>query len=144
MLGDAFNSLKNYKKADDSFDAALKIREDATTLNNYAYYLSVRNERLSDALKMSGRSLKLRPDTKTFLDTYGWILFKQGKYGKAKEYVEKAIEGEGDADVFEHLGDIHFKLNNASKALEYWQKAKKIGIGSGKLDKKIQDGKLYE
>ncbi len=144
ILGDAFNSLKEYKKADENFEASLKIKEDATTLNNYAYYLSLRNERLSDALEMSGRSLKLSPNTKTFLDTYGWILFKQGKYKKAKEYVERAIEGEGDADVLEHLGDIHFKLNDTAKALEYWQRAKKVGGNSGKLDKKIQDGKLYE
>lgn len=145
MMGDAYNSLKDYKKADRNFDEALKIKEDASTLNNYAYYLSVRNERLADALKMSEKSLKLMPDTKVFLDTYGWILYKQGKYEIAKGYIERAIEGDGDADVLEHLGDIHFKLNNTAKALEYWQRAKKVGGGGTELlDKKIRDGRLYE
>lgn len=144
MMGDANNSLKNYNKADENFEASLKIKEDATTLNNYAYYLSLRNERLNDALKMSGKSLKLQPEAKTFLDTYGWILFKQGKYKKAKEYVEKAIEGDGDADVLEHLGDIYFKLNETTKAQEYWLRAKKVGGGSDMLDKKIREGNFYE
>ena len=144
MLGDAHNSLKEYKKADENFENSLKIKEEATTLNNYAYYLSLRNERLNDALKMSKRSLELRPKTPTFLDTYGWILYKQGKYEKAKEYIEKAIEGEGDPDVLEHLGDIYFKLNDVAKANEYWQRAQKIGGGSELLEKKIRDGQLYE
>jgi tetratricopeptide (TPR) repeat protein len=105
----------------------------------------LRKDRLGDALKMSEKSLKLMPNTKTFLDTYGWILYKQGKYKKAKEYIERAIEGEGDADVLEHLGDIYYKLNDASKALEYWQRAKKVGGGGSEfLDKKIREGQLYE
>lgn len=144
MMGDAHNSLQEYKKADQNFDKSLKIKEEATTLNNYAYYLSLRNDRLEDALKMSKRSLELRPKTTTFLDTYGWILYKQGKYEKAKIYLEQAIEGVGDADVLEHLGDVHFKLNDVTKANEYWQRAKEVGGGSDMLDKKIRDGKLYE
>ncbi len=145
MMGDAYHSLEDYKKSDEKFEAAIKIKEDASTLNNYAYYLSIRNERLEDALKMSEKSLKLMPDTKTFLDTYGWILFKQGDYKKAKIYIEKAIEGDGDADVLEHLGDIYYKLNDESKAKEYWQRAKKVGGGGSKmLDKKIEEGKYYE
>jgi len=145
MMGDAHHSLKEYKEADKNFDASLKIKEDASTLNNYAYYLSLRNERLDDALKMSERSLKLMPDTKVFMDTYGWILYKQGNYKKAKTYIERAIEGEGDADVLEHLGDIYYKLNEVAKAKDYWQRAKKVGGGgSGQLEKKIENGTLYE
>jgi tetratricopeptide (TPR) repeat protein len=145
MMGDAHHSLEEYQEADKNFDASLRIKEDASTLNNYAYYLSLRNERLEDALKMSGRSLQLMPDTKVFLDTYGWILYKQGNYKKAKGYIEKAIEGEGDADVLEHLGDIYYKLNEPQKAQDYWQRAKKVGGGgSDQLDKKIQNGTLYE
>lgn len=144
MMGDAHNSLKDFKKADENFDKSLAIKEDATTLNNYAYYLSLRNERLKDALKMSKRSLELRPSTPTFLDTYGWILYQQGKYADAKTYLEKAIVGESDPDVLEHLGDVYFKLKNVSKATEYWQRAKSLGGGSDKLDQKLREGKLYE
>lgn len=54
---------------------------------------------------MSKKSLVLQPDSKSFLDTYGWILFQQGKYAEAKTYIEKAIKagGEEDGTLFEHL-----------------------------------------
>ena len=35
-------------------------------------------------------------------------------------------------------------LAQADKALEYWEKAKEKGEGSGILDKKISEKKVYE
>lgn len=145
-LGDAYNGLKNYSESDAHYDKSLNLQEDATTLNNYAYYLSLRNTRLEDAQKMSGRSLELAPDVKTFLDTYGWILYKRGNYIEAKKYITKALNDDfsGDADVLEHLGDVYFKLNDVDNAKYFWQKAKEMNGGSQYLDKKITEGTLYE
>ncbi len=144
LLGDSYNSQKKYKNADENFDKSLAIQEDAGTLNNYAYYLSLRGEQLDKALKMSKRSLELSPGNKTFLDTYGWVFYKQGKFDKAKEQIEKAIEGEGDADVLEHLGDIYYKLKDTDQAVKYWSQAKAAGGTSEFLEKKIRDKKIYE
>jgi tetratricopeptide (TPR) repeat protein len=146
-LGDTYNSLKQYKESDESFDAALKLFPlDATTLNNYAYYLSVRNERLTDAEAMSKKSLELQPNSKSFLDTYGWILFQQGKFEEAKKYIEKAIQsnGEEDGTLFEHLGDVYFKLNDLLNAKKYWQMAKDKGEDNSILINKIKSGKINE
>jgi len=147
-LGDIYNLQKNFTAADSSYDKALQLAPDnASYLNNYAYYLSERNTRLSDAEKMSKRSLELRKDEPTFLDTYGWILYREGKYDKAREYVQKAIDANpanADGTLFEHMGDIYYKLNDFDKAVEYWKKAKEKGIDSETIDKKIRDRKLYE
>ena len=81
LLGDVYNTQKNYTYSDSCFDRALKLQpDDASTLNNYAYYLSLRKAKLDEAEKMSKKSLVLMPDSKSFLDTYGWILYQQGKY----------------------------------------------------------------
>lgn len=146
-VGDAFNSLKEYKHSDSSYEKALKLNHDnASALNNYSYYLSLRGERLDDAERMSKRSLELRPSESTFMDTYAWVLFKKGDYTKAKEWMEKAILANPNADgtLWEHLGDIYYKLNNVDKALEYWKLAKEKGLDSKVIDKKIQDKRLYE
>lgn len=147
-LGDAYNSTGKYTESDSAYEKALRLAPDnASVLNNYSYYLSVRNKRLADAEKMSKRSLELRPDEGTFLDTYGWILYKQGEYKKAKEYIEKAVNAnpEGaDGTLLDHLGDIYYKLNNTDKAVEYWKQAKERGSDNAQIDKKIQDRKLYE
>jgi tetratricopeptide (TPR) repeat protein len=146
-LGDAFNTLGKYNSSDSSFDEALKIiPNDVSILNNYAYYLSVRNERLIDAEKMSKKSLEIQPNSKSFLDTYGWILYQQGNYEEAKIYIDKAIKsnGEEDGTLFEHLGDVYFKLNDFAKAKEYWQKAVDKGEQNFNLLQKIKTGKINE
>jgi tetratricopeptide (TPR) repeat protein len=147
-LGDAYNSAGKHTESDSAYEKALKLAPDnASVLNNYSYYLSVRNKRLDEAEKMSKRSLELRPDEGTFLDTYGWILYKQGEYKKAKEYIEKAVNANpaaADGTLLDHLGDIYYKLNNTDKAVQYWKQAKERGSENAQIDKKIQDRKLYE
>lgn len=146
-LGEVYHQTKQYPQSDSCFNKSLAIEpEDATTLNNYAYYLSLRNENLQKAESMSKKSLKLQPDNKSFLDTYGWILFQQKKYPEAKEYIEKALHasGENDATLLEHLGDTYFKLNEPSKALDFWKKAAQISPNNLLLNKKITNQKWYE
>ncbi len=146
-LGDGYNTQKKYVLSDSCFEKAIRLQPtDATAMNNYAYYLSLRKERLDMAEKMSKKSLELQPTSKSFLDTYGWILFQQANYKEAQIYIQKAIDsdGENDGTLFEHLGDVYFKMGQTEKAKEYWRKAKDKGEGNPTLLKKIQDGTYYE
>lgn len=148
VLADIYNSAGQFELSDKEFDKALQLTPDnASTLNNYAYYLSERGVRLDDAEKMSKRSLELVPDLPTFLDTYGWIMYKKGNYKKARDYIEKAIEKEAEKAsgiLWDHLGDAYYKLNDKDKAATSWQKAKQLGADNPQLDKKISELKLYE
>jgi tetratricopeptide (TPR) repeat protein len=148
-LGDTYNMSGQHELSDEAYEEALKLSPDnPSVLNNYSYYLSVRGKRLEDAEKMSKRSLELRPGEATFMDTYGWVLYKMGNYKKAEEYIQKAIDANPinvDATLWEHMGDIQYKLNNTDKAVEYWKKAKDKGADDeAKITKKIQERKLYE
>jgi tetratricopeptide (TPR) repeat protein len=146
-LGDTYNRMKNYRLSDESFEKALKLQpENSSVLNNYAYYLSLRNENLEKAEAMSSKSLKLDPANAANMDTYGWVLYKLGRYSEAAEWVEKALAAtpSPDADLLEHLGDIYFKLGNTEKAMIQWENAQKAGKGSEFLDKKIKERKMYE
>ena len=147
-LGEAYNELKKYSESDENYDKALEINpKDATTLNNYAYYLSVRGEKLDKAEAMSKQSNELQPQQASFEDTYGWIMYKMGKYSDAKTWIEKALAHGSDksAAVLEHYGDILFKAGEIDKALEYWRKAKDAGDGGSEfLDKKLSEKKLVE
>lgn len=149
QLGDAYNSTKEYEKSDESFEEALRLDdENATTLNNYSYYLSVRNERLEDAEEMAVKANKIEPDNSSFQDTYGWILYRLRKYEEAKDWLEKAYSNGGDksSTILEHLGDVHYRLDDKTKAIEYWNKAAKADAPDDieLLNKKIADQKLYE
>lgn len=147
-LGDAYNTARQYSASDSAYNAALRLQPDnASVLNNYSYYLSVRGIRLDDAERMSKRSLELRPNEATFMDTYGWILYKSGQYDKAREYIQRAIDANptgADATLWDHLGDVYYKLKDTDKAVQHWQKAKELGSDNQYIDKKIQERKLYE
>jgi Tfp pilus assembly protein PilF len=148
MLGDIYNTTKQYALSDSNYNAAMRFDpRNATLLNNYAYYLSVRNTRLEDAAKMSKESLKIRPGEPTFLDTYGWILYQQGKYKEALEYIQKAVDAnpnETDPTLWEHLGAVHYKLGNKDAAVAAWRRAKERGSENSSIDKMIAEGRLYE
>jgi tetratricopeptide (TPR) repeat protein len=149
-LGDAYYNLNNYPKSDSCYDEVLVINpNDAFTLNNYAYYLSLRGEQLEKAERMSRRSNILVENNASFQDTYAWIKFIQGDYMEAKTWMEKAMESMkvdgGDSPVlFEHYGDILFKLNDLNGALSYWQKALEAGGEKVILEQKIQTKALIE
>ncbi len=146
-LGDAYYRTKQMDLSDQSYEEALKINpNDTYVLNNYAYYLSLRNVNLDRAEEMSRKSNEIERDNASYNDTYGWILYAQGKYEEAQKWLEKAIENgaSGNAVILEHLGDVFYKLNNNSKALDYWIKAKNAGKGSDFLERKITEKKLIE
>ncbi len=147
-LGDVYNQLKDHKKSDDAYDKALRIKpDDAYVLNNYSYYLSLRNEKLDKAREMARKATELSPDNPSFQDTFGWVLYKLGEYEEAEKWIKKAIDNEeADSAVeLEHYGDVLYRLNRKNDAFDYWQKAKQAGGEASEfLDKKIRDKKLYE
>lgn len=146
-LGDVYNDLGHYSKSDEYFDLALELDgKNAYVLNNYSYYLSLRNDQLDKAAEMSMRANELSPNNSSFLDTYAWILYQSAKYQEAKEWQEKALKAsdEKSGTLLEHMGDILYKLNQVDQALEYWKEAALTGEGSAVLEKKILDKKLYE
>jgi tetratricopeptide (TPR) repeat protein len=139
-LGDTYHKLKNNEESDKCFEMAIKLDADnAYTLNNFAYYLSLRKNKLDYARSMSKKSLEIDKDNASFLDTYAWICFQMEKFEDAKFYQEQAIlHGKEDmTTIYEHYGDILIKLNDVENALKYWNKAKEIGSKSKSLMLKI-------
>jgi tetratricopeptide (TPR) repeat protein len=146
-LGDCYHSLGDNKSSDSAYEKAIAINPDnAFTLNNYAYYLSLRNERLENAAQMSKHSTDLQPNTASFEDTYAWILFKQKKYTEAKLWIEKSLlhDKGASATKTEHYGDILFFLGDTDGALQNWTKAKTQGGKSPVLERKINEKKYSE
>ena len=145
-LGDSYNNIKNHKESDEAYEKALQLNPDNSyVLNNYAYYLSLRNEKLDKAAAMSKRSNEIEPENASFEDTYAWVLFKQKKYKEARIWIEKAVKNNAENGTqLEHFGDILYHLGEKEKALEQWKAAKAKGEKSELLDKKIDEKKYVE
>ena len=127
-LGDIYNEVEDYKKSDENFEAALKLDDDnPTVLNNYAYFLSLRNEKLDEAEVMVKKAIELAPNQSAYQDTYGWILFMKGEFSDAEKWIRKAISNGGEGEVYEHLGDVLFKQGKTEAARSSWEKANETG-----------------
>jgi len=147
ILGDCYEGTKEYSLSNDNYEKALNLDpENANVMNNWAYYLSLRNDNLEKAEKMGRKANQIVKDNASYEDTYAWVLYKLKQYEEAKKWQEKAMEHSGDKNgtLLEHYGDILFQLGQTDKAFEYWQKAKAAGKYSDLLDKKLADKKLYE
>lgn len=149
-LADIFFNEKEIEKAEEYYELAIKNNSNnLMAMNNYAYCLAENGGDLSYAEQMSAKTIKLKPNDPTYLDTYGWIYFKQGKYLFAELYIKRAIDnGAGESpEVLEHYGDILYHQGKTEAALKYWQKAyQKLPEGqeNEKLNNKIESQKYIE
>jgi tetratricopeptide (TPR) repeat protein len=145
LLGDTYNGSREYQKSDAAYEAALLQNPDnALVLNNYSYYLALRNENLERAEKLAAQLIKANPENASYLDTYAWVLFMREKYKEARKVMERAIAtGDAGAVHFEHYGDILFKLGDTDDAVRQWQRAKSMDNGNELIDKKIANRRLY-
>ena len=95
-------------------------------LNNYAYYLSLKEgSDLEKAKQMSQKTLEIEPQNSTYLDTYAWILFKLKRYEEARTYMDKCLRysTEESAVLYDHAGDIYDALGLREEAINFWKKA---------------------
>ena len=118
-------------------------------MNNYSYFLSTSNTNLEKAEALGKKIVEAEPENSHYLDTYGWALFKNGKYNEALKYLNEAMKyssGDDKATIYEHIGDVKWKLNDSDSALKYWQDAyNQDAVNASEiLKKKINDEKYYE
>jgi tetratricopeptide (TPR) repeat protein len=128
VMGDILHQKGLALEAFAAYDSCLVWKADNIgCLNNYAYYLSERGERLTQAEEMSFKTVKAEPQNATYLDTYAWILFMQGRYAEAKIYIDQALqhmdEDQQNAVIIEHAGDIYAQNKDITRALSFWQDA---------------------
>ncbi len=141
-LGESYYNKQEYKQSDYYFEEVLKREPDNIyVINNYSYYLSLREEKLEYAEKISKKTIIAEPNNSTYLDTYAWILFKLKRYQDALFYIKKAFENGGANSnvIVEHYGDIQFVTGNINAAVELWKLAVELGNNDENLKEKIRN-----
>ena len=141
IKADIYYRQKNYEKAFETFDEALKQDEqDLTILNNYAYYLAEQDLRLKEAEEMARKVIEKEKNNTTFLDTYGWVLYKRGKLREAEKIMQSIINSgeKPDAEWYEHLGYIMKKKRDCTNAVINWNIALKLDSTKLRLIKEIE------
>ncbi len=150
-LGDVYNALDMHAESDVAYEEAIAIdTANAYALNNYAYYLALRKEKLDQAATMAERAVRLEPGVEHYEDTYAWVLFQQGRYDEALVWIKRAMDNSSEPSevLHEHYGDILAMNGDIDKAVAQWKRARAVATAVGKdiegLSKKINERKYIE
>lgn len=126
-LGDVYHAIDLHEVSDVAYEEAIALDStNITALNNYAYYLSIRGEKLNLAKEYSLLANEMSPDNSTFQDTYAWVLYKNEEMEEALIWIEKAIKNSGttpSATLLDHYGDILYSIGRKDEGVVQWQKA---------------------
>lgn len=134
-----------YEKAADLFRKSIAMDPaNAADACNYLGYMWVQqNAHLDEAEAMIKRALQSEPDNGAYLDSLGWLEFRQGKFEQALKDLLRAAKSltRDDPVVYEHIGDAYLQLKRMPQALEAWQKALALDPENKTLAGKIESTK---
>ncbi len=125
VLGGIYERQKFFDRAEEQFRKALAVDpNDSETLNYYGYMLGDLGQRLDEAESLVGRALNEEPYNGAYLDSLGWIYYKQNKLADAEATLRKAVERDAhDPTIHSHLGDVYSKLGRNEMAAAEWEKS---------------------
>jgi tetratricopeptide (TPR) repeat protein len=110
----------------------LKWPKNSSVLNNLAYLLAQNDEKLAEALEFARTAVEQNPDEANYLDTYGYLLYRNGQPAQAAPSLAAAVQkyearGKAPMDVYEHLGLVNEALGERGKALDAYRRALDVG-----------------
>jgi len=140
--GSSLERLGKFEEAGRIFEAILKIHpDDANTLNYLGYMYADKGVKLGEARTMIERAVALDPQNGAYLDSLGWVCFRQNELPEAEKYLGRAASRiPSDATVQEHLGDLHARRGQTAEAVAHWKKSLALSPEEPeKIEKKIHD-----
>ncbi|MBV8456275.1 MAG: tetratricopeptide repeat protein, partial [Acetobacteraceae bacterium] len=140
LLSNAYSSAKDYARAEEQLEQVLKIDpNDATANNDLGYLWADQGKRLKEAEELIRKAIELDrrqrragrgdagadSDNAAYLDSLGWVLYRQNRLAEAKVELEKAarLPAGNDPVIWEHLGDTYARLGQAAEARTAYTRA---------------------
>ncbi len=123
--GICYERLGQWEKAETDFNRALELSPKQPDVLNYLGYSWLMFDRnLDKALEILEVAVSARPDDAHIIDSYGWALFKLGRFEEATDYLEKAnLIMPHDPTTNDHLGDIYWRTGRFTEAKYQWERA---------------------
>jgi len=121
----ALESLGQPGKAMEVLREGQRLDPSNTTLENNLGYLMLENDGdLAEAARLIEAALAGDPRNSSTMDSWGWVLYKQGKYPQAEEALRKAtVLSPYSPEIHKHLGEVLLKQGRLQEALDEWERA---------------------
>jgi tetratricopeptide (TPR) repeat protein len=123
--GIALDRSHQWARAEADFLEALRLQPEQPYVMNYlGYSWTEQGRNLDKARDMIERAVRQRPDDGEILDSLGWVLYRQGDYHRAVQYLERATElSPEDPTINGHLGDAYMAAGRKLEAQFQWRRA---------------------
>jgi Tfp pilus assembly protein PilF len=138
-LANIYDAQGRRPKAEEELKKSLELRPEYPEALNYLGYMYAEEGRnLPEAEGLIRRALEMDADNGAYIDSLGWLYFKQGKIAEALIELEKAAKLVEDPVVYEHLGDAYQKKGDCPQARANWEKSLKLNPEQDKIKKKLE------
>jgi len=123
-----------------SMEKTIELNPRHTNALNYlGYSYAEKGIRLDKAEQYLKKALEIKPGNGFYLDSLGWVYYKQGNYDKAIKNLSEAVKLlPEDPVIAEHLGDAYRKKNLKEKALTFYENASNLNSKNKSLRTKIE------
>ena len=123
--GIIYERMGDFAKARDSYEKVLALNPNfVPALNNLAYIYSEKLNNLNRAGDLARKAHELAPAEPSVQDTFGWVLYRQGKYQEAAELLEQSASKSPDkGEIQFHLGMANYMMGRLDEARAALQKA---------------------
>src|SRR5437764_13317258 len=93
-------------------------------LNKLAYIYSEKLSNLDRAAELARKAHELHPAEPSITDTFGWVLYRQGKYQEAAELLaQSAAKAPDNGEIQFHLGMANYMMGRSEDARAALEKA---------------------
>ena len=139
MLSGIYSGWKKMDKCEAELLTILKYDPtNATANNDLGYIWADQSKNLQEAEAMIRKAIDidreqrktqaaLDKDNAAYIDSLGWVLFRRGdvdgRHLKELERSQVALPEGDDPALWDHLGDVYFRVERYPQALSAWQRS---------------------
>lgn len=139
FLANVHSEVNNNDLAEKEIKRALELRPDYPEALNFLGYLYAEGDRnLNEAEALIRKALEIEPNNGAYIDSLGWLYFKRGNLEEALRELEKASVLLEDPVIYDHLGDVYFKIKDVSSAKSNWEKSLSLNPEQSKVREKLE------
>lgn len=132
-----YDRMNRFKNAEAALKTAISLKPDYHIALNYlGYSYADRNINLEAAERLVNNAVALSPQNGAYLDSMGWVYYRQGKFQKAVDFLTQATAQARDPLIWEHLGDAKRALGQMEDAILAWDESLRIEPGKKDLASK--------
>lgn len=114
--------------------------EDAEVANSLGYFLAEKDTDLELAERLVREALAVDPNNGAYLDSLGWVFYRQGELDDAFDYLVRAVNVlPEDPVVLEHLGRVLQAMGRTTEARQTYERALSAGGDRKRLETAIDE-----